>query len=131
MQKNTINYRVFSWFFLKNKLDKFKAVKNQKYIDIPLTYILMKNNTGIINKIKHFSKIFDKRTYEIFKIIINAISCLKNWKQWDLANVWWKALSQVQYFFYKSKWKASLLNKLRVERIRNKIWWCREKKAIY
>ena len=88
----------------------------------------MKNNTGIINKIKHFSKIFkDRRAYEVFKTIISWILCLKDWKQWDLANVWWKTLSQIQYFFSKSEWNSKLLNKLRIEWIRNKIWWCADK----
>jgi len=89
----------------------------------------MKNNTGINTKIKHFSKIFkDNRTYEVFKSIIMWILYLKDWKQWDLANVWWKTLSQIQYFFYKSNWSYSLLNRFRVEWIRNKVWWCRDKK---
>ena len=89
----------------------------------------MNNITGINTKIKHFSKIFkDNRTYEVFKSIIMWILCLKDWKQWDLANVWWKTLSQIQYFFYKSNWSYSLLNTFRVEWIRNKVWWCIDKK---
>ena len=89
----------------------------------------MKNITGINTKIKHFNKIFkDKRTYQVFKSIIMWILCLKDWKQWDLANVWWKTLSQIQYFFYKSNWSYSLLNRFRVEWIRNKVWWCSDKK---
>lgn len=89
----------------------------------------MKNITGINIKIKHFSKIFkDNRTYEVFKSIIMWILCLKDWKQWDLANVWWKTLSQIQYFFYKSNWSYSLLNRFRVDWIRNNVWWCRDKK---
>jgi len=31
----------------------------------------MKNNNGISTKIKHFIKVFDKRTYENFKVVIN------------------------------------------------------------
>lgn len=88
----------------------------------------MKNNIVFIQKIKHFSKIFkDKRTYDVFKTIIVWILRLKNWKQWDLANVWWKSLTQIQYFFYKSEWSSDLLNKCRVEWIRNKILWCIDK----
>ena len=87
----------------------------------------MKNNNRISTKIKHFTKIFDKRTYETFKIVINWILCLKNWKQWDLANLWEKSLWQIQYFFSKSKWDFNLLNKLRVQWIRNKIWWAKDK----
>lgn len=88
----------------------------------------MKKNSGIFTKIKHFKEIFkDKRTYEIFKSIINWILCLKNWKQWDLANLWEKSLWQIQYFFNKSKWNFKILNNLRVQWIRNKIWWARDK----
>lgn len=89
----------------------------------------MKNNNGISTKIKHFIEVFDKRTYESFKIVINWILCLKNWKQWDLANLWDKSLWQIQYFFSKSKWNFRILNKLRVQWIRNKIWWARDKKS--
>jgi len=89
----------------------------------------MKNNNGISTKIKHFFEIFDKRTYETFKIVINWILCLKDWKQWDLANFWGKTLWQIQYFFSKSEWNFKLLNKLRVQWIRNKVWWARDKKG--
>jgi len=87
----------------------------------------MKNNTWINTKIKHFIEIFDKRTYETFKIVINWILCLKDWKQWDLANIWEKSLWQIQYFFSKSKWNFKILNNLRVQWIRNKIWWAMDK----
>ena len=87
----------------------------------------MKNNIGISTKIKHFTSIFDKRSYETFKIVVNWILCLKNWKQWDLANLWEKTLWQVQYFFSKSTWNYELLNTLRIQWIRNKIWWARDK----
>ena len=89
----------------------------------------MKNNTGITNKIKHFINIFDKRSYETFKIIINWILCLKDWKQWDLANLWETTLWKIQYFFDKSSWDYEILNKLRIQWIRNKIWWARDKKS--
>ena len=126
-QKNTIIYRVFLWFLSKINLTSLLYPKIKSIYK--LTYILMKNNTGINTKIKHFSKIFiDKRTYEVFKSIIIWILCLKDWKQWDVANVWWKTLSQIQYFFYKSNWSYSLLNRLRIDWIRNKVWWCRDKK---
>jgi len=87
----------------------------------------MENSNGISTKIKHFSEIFDKRTYTTFKIVINWILNLKNWKQWDLANLWEKSLWQIQYFFSKSKWNFKILNKLRLQWIRNKIWWARDK----
>jgi hypothetical protein len=87
----------------------------------------MKNSTWIINKIKHLNKIFDKRSYETFKIIINWILCLKNWKQWDLANLWETTLWKVQYFFDKSRWDYNILNEMRIQWIRNKIWWARDK----
>jgi len=88
----------------------------------------MNNKAQISTKIKHFSEVFkDIRTYEIFKSIINWILILKDWKQWDLANVWWKTLAQIQYFFYKSKWSSDLLNTFRIHWIRNKIWWCWDK----
>jgi hypothetical protein len=87
----------------------------------------MNYNKGISTKIKHFTWVFDKRSYESFKIVINWILCLKGWKQWDLANLWEKSLWQIQYFFSKSKWNFKFLNKLRVQWIRNKIWWARDK----
>ena len=114
--------------FLQNKLDKFKNIKNQKYILYKL-YILMKNNTGITNKIKHFINIFDKRSYKTFKIVVNWILCLKDWKQWDLANIWEITLWKIQYFFDKSSWNYEKLNNLRIQWIRNKIWWARDKKS--
>ena len=97
-----------------------------KYISINLyTY---EKNTWILTKIKHFNKSFkDKRTYEIFKTIVSWILCLKDWKQWDLANIWWKTLAQIQYFFYKSKWSSDLLNSFRINWVRNKRWWCSNK----
>lgn len=116
--------------FVKNKLDKPKTAQNQSIYYILTYYILMTNNSGIMTKIKHFNEIFkDKRTYEIFKTIVSWILCLKDWKQWDLANVWWKTLAQIQYFFYKSKWSSDLLNSFRINWIRNKIPWCADKKS--
>ncbi len=112
----------------KKLLTKPRVSKFQVYILLPYKNILMKKNIWITTKIKHFSKIFkDKRTYEIFKTIISWILCLKNWKQWDLANIWWKTLAQIQYFFYKSNWSSKLLNQFRVSWIRNKISWCADK----
>ena len=88
----------------------------------------MKKNIWIVTKIKHFNKVFkDKRSYENFKIIVSWILCLKDWKQGDLANLWWKTLNQIQYFFSKSNWNFKLLNSFRVSRIRNKIKWCADK----
>ena len=88
----------------------------------------MKNISGIITKIKHFSKLFkDKRTYEVFKVVINWILCLKDWSQWDLANFWEKTLYQIQYFFNESKCDFKILDNLRLQWIRNKVWWARDK----
>ncbi|MDQ7023883.1 MAG: hypothetical protein Q9M97_10470 [Candidatus Gracilibacteria bacterium] len=87
----------------------------------------MKNNTGIKNKIKHFINIFDKRSYETFKIVVNGILCLKDWKQGDLANLGEVTLGKIQYFFDKSKWNYQKLNSLRIQWIRNKIGGARDK----
>jgi len=116
------------WFFLENKLDKpiGTIIKSIYHI----IYILMNTKTGIITKIKHFHEVFkDRRTYEIFKTVISGIWLLKDWKQWDLANVGWKTLAQIQYFFYKSQWNSRLLNSSRVQWIRNKIPWCADTKG--
>lgn len=95
-----------------------------------ITYILMNTKSGIITKIKHFHEVFkDKRTYEIFKTVVSGILLLKNWKQWDLANVGWKTLAQIQYFFYKSDWSSQLLNSFRIQWIRNNISWCNDTKG--
>lgn len=83
----------------------------------------------ISQKIKHFYWIFDKRTYEIFKIVVFAIINLRNWKQADIANFWNKTLWQVQYFFWESSWDFKLLNKLRVKWIRNKVQSAQDKKS--
>lgn len=116
------------WFFLENKLDKLIGAKIKSIYHI--TYILMNTKSGIITKIKHFHEVFkDKRTYEIFKTVISGILLLKDWKQWDLANVGWKTLPQIQYFFYKSEWNSQLLNSSRVQWIRNKILWCANTKS--
>ena len=80
----------------------------------------MKNNIGITNKIKHFINIFDKRSYQTFKIVINWILCLKDWKQWDLANLWEVSLWKIQYFFDKSNWDYEILNKFFLEEVYGK-----------
>jgi|SaaInlStandDraft_4_1057021.scaffolds.fasta_scaffold23934_1 hypothetical protein len=87
----------------------------------------MKKYNGILTKIKHFHEIFDKRSYDTFKKVITWILYLKDWKQWDLANFWEKSLCQIQYFFSKSQWNFKLLNDLRIQWIRNKIWWAKDK----
>lgn len=90
----------------------------------------MNTKSGIITKIKHFHEVFkDKRTYEIFKTVVSGILLLKDWKQWDLANVGWKTLAQIQYFFYKSKWNSQSLNSFRIHWLRNKILWCIDTKG--
>jgi hypothetical protein len=121
---------VFFCDFVKNKLDKPILPKNQSIYYILSYYILMRNNNGIITKIKHFRGVFkDKRTYDTFKAIASWILYLKNWKQWDLANVWSKKLNQIQYFFYKAEWNSALINAFRINWIRNVISWCSDKKS--
>ena len=102
--------------------------QNQKYI-VSYPYILMENDIQIATKIKHFSEIFDKRTYGVFKSVISSIVCLWNWKQADLANFSGKTLGQIQYFFRDALWDCRLLNTLRVQWIRNKIWRAADKKS--
>lgn len=89
----------------------------------------MNKFTWIATKIKHFYQIFDKRTYEIFKYIIYSFIFLREHKQADIANLTWKTLSQIQYFFNKSVWDYKILNELRLQWIRNKIWWAWNKKS--
>ena len=81
----------------------------------------MRNTIEIAKKIKHFSEIFDYRTYEVFKSVISSIICLRNWKQADIANFSEKTLAQIEYFFRDAMWDFRLLNTLRVQWIRNKI----------
>lgn len=82
----------------------------------------MNKFTWIATKIKHFYEIFDKRTYEIFKNVITSIIFLRDSKQADMANFTGKKLYQIQYFFNKSVWDYTILNKLRLNWIRNKTW---------
>lgn len=102
--------------------------QNQKHI-VSYPYILMKKDIQIATKIKHFSEIFDKRTYKVFKSVISSIVCLRNWKQADIANFSGKTLGQIQYFFRDALWDHRALNALRVQWIRNKIWWACDKKS--
>lgn len=78
--------------------------------------------TWIATKIKHFYEIFDKRTYEVFKEVINSFIFLREHKQADISNLALKTLSQIQYFFSKSVWNYKILNELRLKWIRNKTW---------
>jgi len=89
----------------------------------------MNKDIQIWQKIKHFYNIFDKRTYEIFKNIVSSFVFLRNPKQADIANLTWKTLSQIQYFFNKSVWDFKLLNNLRLSWIRNKIYGAWNKKS--
>ena len=88
----------------------------------------MKKDIKINQKIKHFSEIFNKRTYKIFQGIIKGILFLRNWRLSDLANVWDKSLRQVEYFFNWAKWHFKKLNKFMIRWIRNKKW-CWDKKS--
>lgn len=82
----------------------------------------MNKFTWIATKIKHFYNFFDKRSYENFKEIIKSFIFLREHKQADIANLSWKTLSQIQYFFNKSVWDYKILNELRLKWIRNKVW---------
>ena len=74
----------------------------------------MNKFTWISTKIKHFYEIFDKRTYETFKNIITSFLFLREHKQADIANLTWKVLSQIQYFFNKSVWDYKILKSFRI-----------------
>ena len=114
-------------FFAKKNLTNDKVPKS-KYIIYQLS-ILMNKFTWIATKIKHFSQIFDKRTYKTFKNVVSSFLFLREHKQSDIANLTWKALYQIQYFFNKSVWNYKILNELRIKWIRNKISWAWNKKS--
>jgi len=80
----------------------------------------MKKVFNFHQQIKHFSEIFDKRTYKNFQAVVDGISKLKNWKQADLACMSGKTLRQIQYFFDKAKWSFQRLNEFRLRFVRNK-----------
>jgi len=80
----------------------------------------MKKVFNFKQQIKHFSQMFDKRTYETFQSVVDGIAKMKNWKQSDLACMSDKTLRQVQYFFDKAKWSFGKLNKFRLRFVRNK-----------
>lgn len=80
----------------------------------------MKKVFNFKQQIKHFSQMFDKRTYETFQVVVDGIARMKDWKQSDLACMSEKTLRQVQYFFDKAKWRFGKLNKFRLRFVRNK-----------
>lgn len=80
----------------------------------------MKKVFNFKQQIKHFSKMFDQRSYETFQVVVDGISKLKSWKQADLACVSEKTLRQIQYFFDKAKWSFEKLNEFRLTFVRNK-----------
>ena len=71
-------------------------------------------------QIKHFSEMFDKRTYKTFQAVVDGIAKMKTWTQADLASVSEKTLRQIQYFFDKAKWSFAKLNEFRLRFVRNK-----------
>jgi hypothetical protein len=71
-------------------------------------------------QIKHFSEMFDKRTYQTFQVVVDGIAKIRDWKQSDLACLSDKTLRQIQYFFDKAKWSFEKLNEFRLRFVRNK-----------
>lgn len=80
----------------------------------------MKKIFNFRQQIKHFSEMFDKRTYQTFQSVVDGIARMKNWKQADLACMSEKTLRQIQYFFGKAKWSFQKLNEFRLRFVRNK-----------
>lgn len=80
----------------------------------------MKKIFNFHQQIKHFSQMFDQRTYKTFQAVVAGIAKLKNWKQADLACLSEKTLRQVQYFFDKARWSFQKLNEFRLRFVRNK-----------
>lgn len=80
----------------------------------------MKKIFNFRQQIKHFSEMFDKRTYQTFQAVVDGIARMKNWTQADLACLSEKTLRQVQYFFDQAKWSFKKLNEFRLKFVRNK-----------
>jgi len=80
----------------------------------------MKKVFNFNQQIKHFSAMFDQRTYKTFQAVIDGIAKLRNWTQADLACLSEKTLRQIQYFFDKAKWSCQKLNEFRLRFVRNK-----------
>lgn len=71
-------------------------------------------------QIKHFSLMFDKRTYKTFQAVVDGIARMRKWTQADLACISDKTLRQIQYFFDKAKWSFEKLDEFRLRFVRNK-----------
>lgn len=71
-------------------------------------------------QIKHFSEMFDQRTYQTFQVVVDGVAKIRDWKQSDLACLSGKTLRQIQYFFDKAKWSFEKLNEFRLRFMRNK-----------
>lgn len=80
----------------------------------------MKKVFNFKQQIKHFSQMFDKRTYKTFQGVVDGIAKLRNWTQADLACLSDKTVRQIQYFFDKTKWSFQQLNEFRLRFVRNK-----------
>lgn len=91
------------------------AVKNQTF-----NPFFMKTVFNFRQQIKHFSEMFDKRTYQTFQVVVDGIARMRNWTQADLACLSEKTLRQIQYFFNKAKWSFRQLNEFRLRFMRNK-----------
>lgn len=80
----------------------------------------MKKVFNFKQQIKHFSEMFDQRTYQTFQAVVDGIAKMKNWTQADLACVSEKTLRQIQYFFDKARWSFEKFNEFRLSFVRNK-----------
>ena len=80
----------------------------------------MKKVFNFHQQIKHFSQMFDQRTYKTFQAVVDGVAKIRSWKQSDLACLSEKTLRQIQYFFDKAKWSFAKLNEFRLRFMRNK-----------
>lgn len=72
---------------------------------------------------KHFApykELFDARTYESFKAVVESFIYFQKVVQADMAEHVQKSVSALQYFFQYAKWKVSEVNKFRLRVLRNK-----------
>jgi len=80
----------------------------------------MKTIFNFKQQIKHFSEIFDKRTYGTFQTVVDGVARMRRWTQADLASISEKTIRQIQYFFNNAKWSTKQLNNFRLRFIKNK-----------
>lgn len=88
-----------------------------------LTSCHMKNVLQKLKLGKHFApykKLFDARTYESFKAVIESFIYFQKVVQADMAEHVKKSVSALQYFFQYAKWKVSEVNRFRLRILRNK-----------